>query len=91
DREAMHGVLTSLGYMPSVRIAKTRRAGSAGEVSVCVDEVERAGVFLELEILVDDDRDGRAAQDDLDAWARDLGVDLERTTDTYDILVRPSS
>ncbi|MFE1166948.1 class IV adenylate cyclase [Nocardiopsis sp. NPDC058789] len=90
DREAMHGVLTSLGYVPNVRIAKTRRGGRAGEVSVCVDEVEGAGVFLELEILVDDDRDGRAAQDDLDAWARNLGVDLERTTDTYDILVRPS-
>ncbi|MBR8744211.1 class IV adenylate cyclase [Nocardiopsis sp. MG754419] len=88
DREAMHGVLTALGYEPFVRIAKTRRVGTTGPISVCVDEVENAGVFLELEILVSDDRDGRAAQDELDAWARDLGVDLERTSRTYDALVR---
>ncbi len=90
DREAMHGVLTSLGYVPVVRITKTRRVGTAGLATVCVDEVEDAGVFLELEILVDDDRDGRAAQEELDAWARGLGVELDRTSDTYDTLVRPT-
>ncbi len=91
DRGSMHGVLTALGHVPSVRIAKTRRTGTAGPIGVCVDDVEDAGVFLELELVVDDDRDGRAAQAELDAWARCLGVDLERTTDTYDALVRPTS
>ncbi|MFD6095432.1 class IV adenylate cyclase [Nocardiopsis flavescens] len=90
DREAMHGVLTALGYVPAVRIVKTRRTGSAGPIGVCVDEVEAAGVFLELELVVEDDRDGRDAQAGLDAWARGLGVELERTTDTYDVLVRPA-
>ncbi|MFE6308531.1 class IV adenylate cyclase [Nocardiopsis sp. NPDC057823] len=88
DREAMHGVLTALGYVPSVRIVKTRRTGTAGPIGVCVDEMAGAGVFLELELVVDDDRDGRAAQAGLDAWARGLGVELERTTDTYDTLAR---
>lgn len=90
DRDQMHGALLALGYEPSVRIVKHRRTGTApGGISVCVDTVERAGVFVELEIVVDDDRDGRAAQAGLDAWARGLGVELERTTDTYDILARP--
>ncbi|CAL9510977.1 hypothetical protein SUDANB121_03651 [Nocardiopsis dassonvillei] len=88
DREAAHGVLTALGYVPHVRIVKTRRTGSAGPIGVCLDEVEGAGMFLELELVVEDGRDGRAAQAGLDAWARGLGVDLERTTDTYDVLVR---
>lgn len=103
DREAMHGVLVALGYVPNVRIVKTRRVGTAGPIGVCVDELPGIGVFLELEAVVDDDRDGRdgqdsrdsrdgrAVQDGLDAWARGLGVELERTTDTYDVLVRPAA
>ncbi|MEE2048518.1 CYTH domain-containing protein, partial [Nocardiopsis tropica] len=70
-------------------IVKSRRTGRAGPIAVCLDDVRGAGVFLELEVLVDDDRDGRAAQEELDAWARGLGVDLERVTETYDVLVRP--
>ncbi|WP_433697125.1 class IV adenylate cyclase [Nocardiopsis sp. CA-288880] len=88
-RDGMHGVLTALGYVPSVRIVKSRRTGRAGPIAVCLDDVRGAGVFLELEVLVDDDRDGRAAQEELDAWARGLGADLERVTQTYDVLVRP--
>jgi adenylate cyclase class 2 len=90
DREQMHGALLALGYEPWVRIVKERRTGHSGDMGVCVDVVEGAGTFLELELMVEDDRDGRAAQDDLDAWARSLGVELERTSDTYDALVRQS-
>lgn len=89
DREQMHGALLALGYEPAVRIVKDRRTGHAGPIGVCVDVVEGAGVFVELEVLADDDRDGPAVQAELDAWARGLGVELERTTDTYDVLVRP--
>lgn len=88
DREQMHAAVLQMGYVPSVRIVKHRRVGSAGEILVCVDVVEHAGAFLELERTVDDDRDGPTVQEDLDAWARGLGVELERTTDTYDTLVR---
>ncbi|WP_433701157.1 class IV adenylate cyclase [Nocardiopsis sp. CA-288880] len=88
DRKQMHGALLVLGYEPTVRIVKHRRSGAAGPVGVCVDVVEGVGAFVELELLVDDDRDGLAVQAELDAWARGLDVALERTTDTYDTLVR---
>ncbi|MGW5879306.1 class IV adenylate cyclase [Nocardiopsis terrae] len=91
DREQTHGALLALGYEPFVRIVKDRRGGTVGSVGVCVDVVEGAGTFLELELVVDDDRDGRAAQEELDAWARGLDVELERTTETYDALVRPGA
>lgn len=87
DREQMHGALQALGYEPKVRIVKERRTGRSGDIVVCVDVVERTGTFLELELLVDDDRDGEQAQAGLDAWALQLGVALERTTDTYDVHV----
>ncbi|NYH50417.1 adenylate cyclase class 2 [Nocardiopsis arvandica] len=88
DREQMHGAVLAMGFEPNVRIVKHRRAGRAGRTEVCVDLVEGVGAFLELELVVDDDRDGLTAQAELDTWACGLGVELERTTDTYDILVR---
>ncbi|WP_017570545.1 class IV adenylate cyclase [Nocardiopsis halotolerans] len=91
DREQMHLALLRLGYAPAIRIVKTRRVGRAGEIAVCVDELHGVGAFLEVELTVDDDRDGPAAQTELDAWVRGLGADLERTTDTYDLLVHTAS
>jgi adenylate cyclase, class 2 len=55
---------------------------------VCLDDVDHAGVFLELERLVGPGESGAAAQADLDAFARALGARLERTPETYDSLVR---
>lgn len=91
DREQMHGAVVAMGFEPTVRIVKHRRTGTAGPVGVCVDVVEGVGAFIELELVVDDDRDGLAAQAELDTWARGLDVPLERTTDTYDTLVRAAA
>ncbi|MEU1902391.1 CYTH domain-containing protein [Nocardiopsis dassonvillei] len=91
DREQMHRVLLQFGYVPALRIVKTRRVGRAGPITVCVDELRGVGVFLEVELTVDDDRDGPAVQARLDAWVRSLGADLERTTDGYDVLVRAAA
>ena len=91
DREQAHGALLALGYEPTVRIVKERRTGRSGTIGVCLDVVEGAGTFMELELVVDDDRDGEQAQSELDAWARRLDVGLERTDDTYDTLMRPAT
>ena len=91
DREQMHHAVLAMGFTPTVRIAKHRRTGTAGQIAVCVDQVEGVGAFIELELVVDDERDGMATQAELDAWARGLGVELERTTDTYDTLVRAAA
>jgi len=88
DREQMHAALLAMGFYPTVRIVKTRRAGALGDLSLCVDEVEHAGVFLEVERLVPAGESGEAAQRRLDEFVRSLGVPVERTTDTYDSLIR---
>ncbi|WP_395108121.1 class IV adenylate cyclase [Actinomadura sp. SCN-SB] len=89
DRAAMHQALLAMGYRPTIRISKRRRTGwvdALGGVSICLDEVEHAGTFVELEAVTS----ARSAvgQDDLDRLARSWGVPLERTRDTYDSLVR---
>ncbi|REF00733.1 class IV adenylate cyclase [Thermomonospora umbrina] len=92
DREAMERSLILMGWAPTVRIVKTRRTARldlpGGRIAVCVDEVEHAGSFVEMERVVSGSESGAAVQHELDRWARSLGAELERTTDTYDSLVR---
>ena len=88
DRDQMHRAVLAMGFYPTVRIVKTRRTAALGDIRLCLDEVERAGLFVEFEQLVSEADAGLAAQDELDRFARSLGVTLQRTTDTYDSLVR---
>ncbi|MBO0883698.1 MAG: CYTH domain-containing protein [Mycobacterium sp.] len=88
DRAAMHEAILHMGFYPTIRIVKTSRVARLGELAVCLDDVEHAGSFLEVEQVVGPDRSGIAVQAELDAFVRSLGVAVERTTDTYDSLVR---
>jgi adenylate cyclase class 2 len=88
DREQMHAAIRQLGFYPTVRIRKIRRTATVGLMSLCVDEVDGIGVFLEIERIVGAGEAGERVQAELDRFAVLLGVPLERTTDTYDSLVR---
>ncbi len=88
DRAQMHEAIQHMGFYPTIRIVKTRRTARLGELSLCLDEVEHAGTFLEIEKVIGSGQTGEAVQAELDAFAHSLGVDLERTSETYDSLVR---
>jgi adenylate cyclase class 2 len=77
-----------MGFYPTVRIVKTRRTAHVGELVLCLDELEHVGAFLEVEKLIGPGQSGNAVQAELHAFACSLGGGLERTTDTYDSLVR---
>ena len=93
DREEMHCALLAMGFRATQRIRKSRRCGSAlaGAVSVCVDEVDGLGVFLELERMVPEDLPGEIIQAGLAAFVASLGVEAERVEDTYDALIRAAA
>jgi len=88
DRDQMHEAIQHMGFYPTVRIVKTRRSARLGELSLCLDDVEHIGTFLEIEKVIAPGQSGEAVQAELHAFALSLGVELERTTDTYDSLVR---
>ena len=88
DRGQMHEALLVMGWVPTVRIAKQRRTGRWGAISVCVDEVEELGAFVELERMAAPTEPSERVQTELDALVRSLGVEVERTHDTYDSLLR---
>ena len=58
----MHYAAMHMGYRPTVRIAKTRRVATLDDCSLCVDDVEGIGGFLELEHLAPDDPDTHTVQ-----------------------------
>ena len=88
DRDQMHEAIQHMGFYPTVHIVKTRRTARLGELSLCVDDVEHIGVFLEIEKVIGPGQSSEAVQAELHAFAGSLDVELERTTDTYDSLIR---
>ncbi len=91
DRQAMHHAALHMGYRPTVRIAKTRRTATIGDRSLCVDDLEGIGGFIEVEQLAPDDADPHAVQAELAAFVESLGITASRTTDTYDSLVHAAT
>jgi adenylate cyclase class 2 len=87
DRGQMHEAILHMGFYPTVRICKVRRAGRLGEMALCLDAVEHLGAFLEIERVIVPGWSSAAVQAALDAFVRSLGVPLQRTTETYDSLV----
>ena len=84
----MHHAIVAMGFWPTVRIVKTRRTGTFGDLVLCVDELDGLGVFLEVERMVPDDVPGEAVQDELSRFVASLGIEAEQTGQTYDSLVR---
>ncbi|MDG4760429.1 CYTH domain-containing protein [Micromonospora sp. WMMD710] len=87
DRDAMHGALATMGWVPTVRIVKQRRTGDWEGATVCVDVVEGLGAFVEVERVVSSRHSGEQVQHGLDAMVRSLGVPVLRVVDTYDTLM----
>lgn len=87
DRDAMHHAALHMGYRPTVRIVKTRRTASIDGCSLCVDDLEGVGGFIEAERMVPDDADAHAVQAKLAALIESLGVAATRIAETYDSLV----
>ena len=88
DAESTKRLLIELGYRLSVRVRKSRCQGKWGDWTVCVDEVDQLGSFIEVEAMFEDGED--ADQDELCREVLDqLGLPgLERVTQGYDTLMK---
>lgn len=73
DGEIACRILEALGFHPVCRVEKVRRELFLGDVTLCLDQVEGLGDFLELEILCAEE-EREAAVDRLLAALDDLGV-----------------
>ncbi len=85
--ELANQFLKALGYSPWVEVNKKRRYSKFKEYNICIDEVERLGSFIELEILVDNDN-----KDDYELAllevAKKLGINPDnRINSHYDTMI----
>jgi len=87
DRDEMHRAIVAMGFYPTVRITKVRRTVALDDLSLCLDEVDGLGAFLELERMVPDEVPGEAVQAGLADFVESLGIEAERIEETYDSLV----
>lgn len=59
DADTMRSILNALGYTPVLEVRKQRRsfagAGAFKNITLCLDEVEGLGSFIELECCAADD------------------------------------
>jgi adenylate cyclase class 2 len=62
DPATAEAMILELGFSHCVTVAKTRRLGTFGNYTVCLDEVDGIGVFLELELLADAKADSESVQ-----------------------------
>jgi adenylate cyclase class 2 len=88
DREQMHQAIVQMGFSPTVRVAKSRQTTEFDGISLCVDDLEGVGTFLELERMVPEGVSESTVQDELAEFVASLGTTAERTAESYDSLVR---
>jgi adenylate cyclase class 2 len=78
DGETAEKLLEALGYRPLAVVDKVRRTYRMEDVTLCLDEVEGLGGFLELEILVPAEEGREEAVCRLLALLDGLGISRDR-------------
>ncbi len=79
--------LKSLGYKPWVEVNKTRRHTKYQDCNICIDEVEKLGSFIELELLINENNNVDYEKQLL-AIAKELNIDTtSRVNSHYDTMI----
>lgn len=79
--------LEALGYKKWVEVNKKRRYSKYLNYNLCIDEVERLGLFIEIELLVNED-DNKDYIEELMGVAELLGLDKDDIINShYDTMI----
>lgn len=73
DGETLEEILSRLGFRRTATVLKVREFYEMGGVTVTLDDIEGLGLFIEIEILTEENREDAA--DRIGAIAKELGVD----------------
>lgn len=87
DYDLANKFLLTLGYKPWVQVNKKRQITKYEDINICMDEVERLGCFIELELLINEDNDVNYEEFLLNK-ATELGIDTSnRINSHYDTMI----
>ncbi len=88
DATEMDAIIQRLHFWEYVRVGKHRRTTSHQGMTLCLDEIDGLGTFVEAERLVATDADSAAIQEELFQFLETLGLERsDREPMPYDLLV----
>lgn len=88
DGNAARQMLTALGWQEVVTVDKIRLESKTEEYTICIDEVAKLGLFIELEILTEDDANAGYIQQQMHTFLKNLNIDGELWKIPYDTSIR---
>lgn len=81
-------MLTALDWQEVVTVDKVRLESKTEDYTICVDEVAGLGLFIELEVLAEDDANTDNIQQQMHSFLKNLNIDGELWKIPYDTSIR---
>ena len=88
DGKAARQLITALGWRQVVVVDKLRAESRIHKYTVCIDEVKQLGMFIELELLTEEEVDAKTVQEDMKQFLVSLGIEGEIWDMPYDTSIR---
>ena len=88
DGNAARQMLTALGWQEIVTVDKARLESKTKDYTICIDEVAGLGLFIELEILTEDDANVKNIQQQMCNFLKNLDIDGKLWKIPYDTSIR---
>ena len=88
DGNAARQMLTALGWQEVVTVDKVRLESKTKDYTICIDEVAKLGLFIELEVLAEDDANAGDIQRQMHTFLKNLNIDGKLWTIPYDTSIR---
>lgn len=85
--EKANSFLKALGFKEWVQVNKKRQYSKYQDYNICIDEVEKLGTFIEIELLVNEQNDINY-EEQLLSVAKEIGLDINnRINSHYDTMI----
>ena len=88
DGNIARQMLVALGWREVVTVDKVRLELKTEDYTICIDEVAGLGLFIELEVLAEDDVDVDTLQKQMRSFLKSLNIDGELWNIPYDTSIR---
>jgi putative adenylyl cyclase cyaB len=88
DGNAARQMLTALGWQEIVTVDKVRLESKTEDYTICIDEVAGLGLFIELEILTENDANAGDIQQQMCNFLKSLDIDGELWKIPYGTSIR---
>ncbi|QCT40076.1 class IV adenylate cyclase [Candidatus Saccharibacteria bacterium oral taxon 955] len=88
DGNIARQMLVALGWREVVTVDKVRLESKNEDYTICIDDVAGLGLFIELEVLAEDDADVNTVQEQMHRFLKSLNIDGELWNIPYDTSIR---